>query len=95
MKTLAAKPKADSANAKVFNMPVIRCRCGEDILLIPDAAATGQAIEHHAQNCSLTRQSKNPQECIEALSLHLIGQVIEKAAEPEPEEKHSVKTHPA
>jgi hypothetical protein len=89
------KPKADSVNAKVFNMPVIHCRCGAEILLIPDAAATGEAIERHVQNCDLTKLSKNRKECIEALSMHLIGQVIDAAAETEPEEKHSVKTHPA
>jgi hypothetical protein len=89
-----AKPNLDSVDvdARVFNLPVIRCKCGAEILLIPNAEATGKAIEYHAQTCSLTKQSKNPQECMETLSKHLIEQVIDVAAEAEPEEKHSINT---
>jgi hypothetical protein len=92
LKNQTANPTAASVNAKVFNLPVIRCMCGAEILLIPDAKATGRAIENHVQTCSLTKQSQNPQECIEALSGHLIEQVIDVAAEAEPEEKHSINT---
>lgn len=89
----ACAPTVDSVNSKVFNMPVIRCWCGAEILLLPDAEATGKAIEHHVQECTLTKRSKNPQKRMETLSRHLIEQVIDIAAD-EPEEKHSVKTHP-
>jgi hypothetical protein len=87
-----AKSNADSVDAKVFNLPVIRCKCGAEILLIRNAASTGKAIERHVQNCSLTKKAKNPDKCMEELNLHLIKQVIYLAAEAQPEEKHSINT---
>lgn len=84
--------KAYSANAKVFNIPVIRCLCGAEILLIRNAASTGKAIERHTQNCRLTKQSKNPHKCIEKLSRHLIKQVIDVAGEYEEIENKITKT---
>jgi hypothetical protein len=92
---LKTQPKSisDSVDARVFNLPVIRCKCGAEILLIPDAASTGKAIEGHVQNCSLTKKAKNPTKCMEDLNKHLTIQVIDIAAEAEPIEKHSVNTH--
>jgi hypothetical protein len=94
LKNQAVKPKADSVNAKVFNLPVIRCRCGAEILLIPDAAATGKAIEAHAQNCSLTKQSKNRSKRTEDLTDYLIEQAFDKAAETKLEENRIPKNFP-
>lgn len=91
MKT-KAKSNADSVDAKVFNLPVIYCMCGEEILLIRNAQSTGEAIERHVQNCSLTKKAKNPAECMERLNRHLLKQVIDLAAEAQPEEKHSIHT---
>ena len=88
-----AKPEADSVDAKAFNLPVIHCKCGAEILLIQNAASTGKAIEWHVQNCTLTKKAKNPTKCIEKLNLHLIKQVIDLASEEQPEEKHPVNTH--
>lgn|GEM_PF-2953859 len=82
MKT-TKKPNADLVNAKVFNLPVIRCRCGAEILLVPDAAATGKAIEQHIQTCSLTQQQEDHNKCMTDLSDYLIGQVFDRAAEAE------------
>lgn len=79
----------------MFNIPVIRCRCGIEILLMPDAQATGQAIEQHIQNCNLVKQSTDRNKCIDDLNDYLIMQVFDKASEAQPEEKHSVNTHPA
>ena len=90
-----AKSNADTVNSKAFNLPVIRCKCGEEILLIRNAASTGKAIEWHVQNCSLTKKAKNPTKCMERLNLHLIKQVIDLASEAQPEEKHSMNAHPA
>jgi hypothetical protein len=83
---------ADSVDAKVFNLPVIHCKCGAEILLIRNTQSTGKAIEWHTQNCSLTKKSKNPSKCMEKLNKHLIKQVIDIAAEIQPEEKHSINT---
>jgi hypothetical protein len=90
-----SKSNDGSVDAKVFNLPVIRCKCGTEILLIRNAQSTGKAIEHHIQNCSLTKKAKNPTRCMERLNRHLIKQVIDLAAEAQPEEKHSLYTHPA
>jgi hypothetical protein len=92
---LKTQPKSnpDAVDAKVFNLPVIRCKCGTEILLIRNAASTGKAIELHSQNCSLTKKAKNPTKCMEDLNRYLTRQVIDIAAEAEPIEKHSVNTH--
>ena len=87
------KSNSDSVDAKVFNLPVIRCKCGAEILLIPDAASTGKAIEWHVQNCCLTKKANNPAKYMEDLNKHLTRQVIDIAAEAEPVEKHSVNAH--
>jgi hypothetical protein len=88
------KSNPDSVDAKVFNLPVIHCKCGAEILLIRNAASTGKAIEWHTQNCSLTKKAKNPSKRMAELNKYLTKQVIDIAAEAQPEEKHSVSTHP-
>ena len=94
MKKTSSKKTDDIVDAKVFNLPVIRCKCGAEILLIRNAASTGKAIEWHVQNCSLTKKAKNSAECMEKLNRHLIEQVIEVAAETEEIEKPvTKKTH--
>jgi hypothetical protein len=88
-----SNPNSVDVDARVFNLPVIRCKCGAEILLIPNAASTGKAIELHVQNCSLTKKSKYPDKCMEDLNKHLTIQVIDITAEAEPIEKHSINTH--
>jgi hypothetical protein len=85
------KPNSDSVNAKVFVLPVIRCQCGEEILVLQDAQKMGKAIELHAINCSITKHSKNPSRCINKLSEHLIKKALTIAAKAEPEKGHSIK----
>jgi len=70
----------------VFNIPVIRCRCGAEILLIPDTRATGKAIEQHIQNCRLVKQSTYRSNSADDLSDYLIKQVFDRALEAKQEE---------
>lgn len=61
-------------------LPLIRCQCGEQILLIPDVKAMDKAIEAHLNSCTLTKHSKNRVETKNRLCGHLIKQVLDVAA---------------
>jgi len=75
-----------SLDAKRQSLPVIHCRCGTKILVVPDAAAMGKAIELHVFNCRLTKQAKNFGQCVTELSEYLIEQVLDVAAQAQPVE---------
>jgi hypothetical protein len=70
-----------SHDTKTQTLPVIHCRCGTEILIIPDAAAMGKAIELHVFNCRLTKHAKNFGQCVTDLSEYLIEQVLNIAAQ--------------
>jgi hypothetical protein len=86
LRKATSKKTADSVDTKVFNLPIIRCRCGAEILLIPDAQATGKAIEQHIQNCRLVKQSTDRIKSADDLSDYLIKQVFDRALEAKQEE---------
>lgn len=72
-------------------LPLIHCRCGTEILLIPDVKAMDRAIETHLAICPLTYHKKNKTEIKNRLCGHLIRQVLDLAAERGPEEKSHAK----
>jgi hypothetical protein len=41
-------PKKKLHHSSKHNLPTIKCECGHEILLIPDLASMGKAIEEHA-----------------------------------------------
>ncbi len=65
------------------SLPVIHCRCGAEILVLPDAKAMGKAIDAHVEGCRITKHSKNVTKCIASLSEFLIRQVLDFSAETE------------
>jgi hypothetical protein len=65
------------------SLPVIHCRCGAEILVLPDAKAMGKAIDAHVEGCRITKHSKNVTECTGDLSEFLILQVLDFSAETE------------
>jgi hypothetical protein len=74
---------------KSKGMVLVRCSCGDEILLLPDLKAMGKAIDDHVE---LHLQSlKNPS-CTPAEAEHLkdmlIAQVLTKASQGEDEEDH-------
>ncbi len=80
-----SKPEAmDQTSQDTKGLPVIQCRCGTKILVVPDATAMGKAIELHVVNCQLTKQAKNLTQCVADLSEYLITQVIDIAVDTEP-----------
>jgi hypothetical protein len=72
-------------------LPLIHCRCGTEILLIPDVKAMDSAIETHLSVCPLAYHKKNKTEIKNRLCGHLIRQVLDLAAEHGPEEKPHAK----
>ena len=63
---------------KTGKLPIIRCICGFEILLLPDLNAMGQAIEEHA----LRHQNKYSltEEETDLLKNNLIAQVFDLAS---------------
>ena len=60
------------------HLRVITCECGYKILLVPDLAAMGQAIERHV----LEHKNKGADEAqARRIEDALIAQVLDKAAE--------------
>lgn len=78
-------------NSVQQGLPLIHCRCGTEILLIPDVKAMDKAIEAHLAICSLTHHKKNKTEIKNRLCGHLIRQVLDLAAEIETETKPKAK----
>jgi hypothetical protein len=68
-------------NVGKTHLPLIKCRCGAEILLLPDLNAMNKAIEAHA--CVHVRTERNPyRAAAEAIRVrdHLIGQMLGKAS---------------
>jgi hypothetical protein len=72
-------------------LPLIQCRCGTEILLMPDTKAMDKAIEAHLSVCPLSYHKKNKTEIKNRLCGHLIRQVLDLAAERGSEEKPHAK----
>jgi hypothetical protein len=63
-------------------LPVVRCECGAEILMVPDVKLMGEAIETHVE--LHMRKLKNPVRAdVEAERIRdfLIGQVLDKGGD--------------
>ena len=61
-------------------LPVIRCSCGAEILLVPNVKLVGEAIENHAD--AHKQKVKDPEEAeaeTEKIHNELIVKILEKA----------------
>lgn len=63
-------------------LPLIRCECGQEILLVPDAKVMSRCIEAHVelhkQNCEDHKEAQSEAARIRNL---LVSQILQKAAE--------------
>jgi len=75
--------KSSRKNQKVnTRLPLIRCECGAEILLIPDLKAMGAAIEEHALEHMNKQEDTTKAEAEgERIRELLIAQVLSKASE--------------
>ena len=73
-------------------LPIIRCSCEFELLLLPDAKVMGQAIEKHALEHK--RKYGLDQEQTKSLKDYLIAQAFELASEKTKQEdyKKSIET---
>ena len=62
-------------------LPVIKCSCGFEILLVPDVKVMSKAIEAHAEkHQQKVKDAKASKAEAERISDYLIAQVFEKAS---------------
>ncbi len=62
-------------------LPIIRCECGAEILLVPDLALMSHAIEDHIEEHKKMEPDPNKAEAsAERVRLLLVKQVLKKAA---------------
>jgi hypothetical protein len=72
---------------------LLKCECGAEILILPDAKAMGQAIDAHAMAHGLWE--KEPQQAkakTEYVRDQLIKQLFEKISQPKQTTAHGYKT---
>jgi len=62
-------------------LPIITCKCGAQILLVPDVAAMSRAIERHVLSHK-TKEKKLKAKELDALRDDLIAKVFERAVLP-------------
>ncbi len=68
-----------------LGMPVIKCRCGAKILLLPNAKLMGEAIEAHVkEHKTKLKGHKNPEKEADLIGDDLIMQVISKVCAVKP-----------
>jgi hypothetical protein len=73
-------PKASEKNSS--SLPVIKCSCGAEILLIPNIKEMNKAIEAHIeQHIKKIKSAKEAEAEAERLRDELIIKVLEKASE--------------
>jgi len=64
------------------NLSLVRCECGEEILLLPDVVKMGQAIEAHAQKHALEERDHDLAKALfERIQTLLIEQTLSLASE--------------
>jgi hypothetical protein len=61
-------------------LPTVKCKCGKEILLVPDAKVIGEAIEAHVERhkCKVKDPAKAEEEA-EHIREYLTLRVLEKA----------------
>jgi hypothetical protein len=61
-------------------LPVVRCECGAEILMVPDVKLMGEAIEAHAElHRRKLKNSVNAEIEAERIRDFLIAQVLDRA----------------
>ena len=71
---------SESKHKSKVRLPVIRCSCGAEILLVPTVKKMGETIENHAD--SHKQKVKDPEEAeaeAEKVRNDLIAKILEKA----------------
>ena len=58
----------ETENSFVRNMPIVACKCGENLLVIPDLMVMGEAIKKHLKEHLECDEEFLTQEIIKALS---------------------------
>ena len=74
--------KVSKKNDNTSGLPVIKCLCGAEILLVPDIKVMNEAIEAHI--LEHTKKIKSPKEAeaeAERIRDDLIVKVLDKASE--------------
>lgn len=70
--------KHDLSYSKVNSMPIIQCKCGEKILLIPDLKEMNIAIETHlSAHRKVIKKTKIAKDPLASLRQFLIGQLLQ------------------
>ncbi len=59
-------------------MPIVRCLCGSEILVVPDLKAMNRAIKNHVAE---HKQARDGSDRLESLTEFLIEQVLTVASE--------------
>jgi hypothetical protein len=77
-KEATLKPES---KAKVRGLPVIRCECGQKILLVPDAKVMGEAIDVHVElHKRKVKDAAKAEGEAERIRDILTGKVLDKAS---------------
>ncbi|MDT8781957.1 MAG: hypothetical protein IAX22_04845 [Candidatus Bathyarchaeota archaeon] len=72
------REKRDLGDIRKKSMPILKCRCGVRILLIPDLSVMNKAIEKHlADHRKFVKKSKTLSKEIEDLRQFLVKQLFE------------------
>ena len=63
-------------------MPLIKCECGAEILLVPDLELMDKSIENHVEeHVKKEADKKKIEATAERIRINLITQVLEKASQ--------------
>lgn len=57
-----------NVNNEETKMPIITCKCGEQVLVVPDLALMTEAIKKHLAKCNVCSEQFLTNQIMEALS---------------------------
>jgi hypothetical protein len=71
----------ENAELNRTNLPIIRCECGVEILLLPDLAEMSKVVEEHAHmHMENVENQREAEEVFSRIEHHLLAQILEKAS---------------
>lgn len=76
---LAVGPEIRMNKRDKNNLLVIKCKCGAELLLVPDLKSMSEAIENHVAE-HVAKKERTTAKGADQIRDHLIGQVFEKAS---------------
>lgn len=83
--TLRAKGELKAIESYMYSkerLPIIKCECGAEILLVPDLEIMSQAIEDHLEEHKKVESDPDVAEAVaERVRMLLIKQVLKEAAD--------------